>query len=111
MGYSSIRLGGERMTIDEIIRVVSTLGFPVCCVIGLGIFIWQYGKRLIEDNANLRTEIMNGNKERENRLHEQLVEAQAINKEAIATLAKYADRLDNIEDDIGDIKNALAMRK
>lgn len=39
------------MNIEAITSLFSTLGFPVACVIGLGVFVWFMWKNTREDNA------------------------------------------------------------
>lgn len=55
----------------------------------MAIFIYNIYKRSVE---------------RENLLYEQIDEGREINRKAIETITKYADRLDNIERDVSDIK-------
>lgn len=65
------------------LEVISQLGFPVACVIALGYFVWVLYKASVA---------------REERLME-------VNEKAIDTIAKYADRLDEIQEDVQVIKD------
>ena len=74
--------------------ILSNFGFPVACVIVMGTFIFYIYKRTIEREANLLEEI------KENR---------KINSKAISTISYYAERLDNIQEDIKEIKTDITV--
>ena len=82
------------METAAIIELISTLGFPIACVIAMAFFIYKIYKRSETREDELRNEI------REN---------QAINAEAIKTLALYAERLDTIQNDVETIKEDIAI--
>lgn len=69
------------------VEIISTLGFPIACVIALCFFVWQLYKQSVV---------------REERLME-------VNEKAIATIAKYADRLDEIQNDVQIIKDDVTQ--
>ena len=69
------------------VEIISTLGFPIACVIALCFFVWQLYKASVK---------------REERLME-------VNEKAIDTIAKYADRLDEIQKDVQVIKDDVAQ--
>lgn len=77
------------MEVSTVTEIVSNVGFPIACAIVLGYFVFIIYKRSVEREDMLMSEI------KENR---------AINAKAIETITKYADRLDNIERDVSDIK-------
>lgn len=77
------------MEVSTVTEVISNVGFPIACAIALGYFIFNIYKRSVAREDMLMSEI------KENR---------AINAKAIETITKYADRLDNIERDVSDIK-------
>lgn len=74
---------------EVVMEVIATLGFPIAVCIALGFFIWHIYKQSVIREDKLMTEIT------ENRL---------VNEKAIETIAKYAERLTNIEDSITEIK-------
>lgn len=84
-------------------QVISTLGFPIACVIGLGYFVYIIYK-------NMTTE----NEKREERLvdiittshanNEKLVE---VNQEFVKVLETYKTDITEIKHDIADIKDRL----
>lgn len=69
------------------IEVISTLGFPIACVVALCAFVWVLYKASVA---------------REERLME-------VNEKAIETIAKYADRLDEIQKDVQVIKDDVTQ--
>ena len=69
------------------VEVISTLGFPIACVVALYSFVWVLYKASVA---------------REERLMD-------VNEKAIATIAKYADRLDEIQKDVQVIKDDVAQ--
>ena len=81
---------------EELANLIASVGFPVACVIALGVFIMK---------------IYDTNCEREERLEAQLKENRDIIARSIEILALYADRLNGIEDDVTDIKNNIVIIK
>lgn len=67
----------------DITNVISSLGFPIACVVGCALFIQNMVKTNREDNIN-----------RENKLMEQLGEISATNKILVETNAEIANKLD-----------------
>lgn len=82
------------MEVATIIEIISTLGFPIACVVALGIFVWNIYKQSVTREEKLMAEIT------ENRL---------VNEKAIETIALYAERLETIQKDIADIKTELTV--
>lgn len=79
---------------EALIELISTVGFPIVCVIALGWFIWNIYKR---------------SEKREDELRQEIKENQEINANAIKTLALYAERLDTIQSDIEAIKDDIVI--
>lgn len=69
--------------------VVGTLGFPIACVIFLGVFLFKIWKQSVD---------------RENKLMQEITENRLVNEKAIETIALYAERLTHIEGNIEEIK-------
>ena len=82
------------MDIKLIIELIGMFGFPITACLILGAFIFKIYKKSEEREAALRQEIN---------------EAQEINKEAIKTLALYAERLGVIESDVREIKSDIMI--
>ena len=71
----------------DIVEIISTVGFPIACVIGLCWFVWHIYQQSVK---------------REEKLME-------VNAKAIATISKYADRLDEIQTDVQTIKQDVVL--
>lgn len=82
---------------------ISTLGFPIVCVIAMGWFIWKLWNKTQEQNEA-----------RESKLYDVLGKAQEqndrlsqTNSEFVAVLNCYKSDLETIKDDVKDIKSQL----
>jgi chromosome segregation ATPase len=84
------------MEIKTITDLITSLGFPIACVIAMGAFIWNLYKKSID---------------REDKLMAEIAANRVINGQAIETIAKYAERLDVIQKDISDIKTDITVIK
>lgn len=82
------------MDIAAIVELISTLGFPIACVIAMGLFILKIYKK---------------SEDREDKLLIEIEENRKINAEAIATIGKYASSIDAIEHDISEIKTDITI--
>lgn len=82
------------MEVGVILEVISTVGFPIAVAIALGLFVFRIYKR---------------SEQREDELRKEIIENQNINKEAIKTLALYAERLGVIEEDIKEVKQDVLI--
>lgn len=77
---------------EVFVSLISTVGFPIACVIALGAFVWTIYKRSEKREDELREEIRNN---------------QEINAKMIETLALYAKDISDIQTDINEIKNII----
>ena len=82
---------------------ITTLGFPIVCVLFLGWFIWKLWTRQQEQNEK-----------REEKLYSFITLAQATNErlsktnaEFVTVLNTYKSDLDEIKTDVTEIKNNL----
>ena len=82
------------MDIKLILELITSVGFPIAACLILGWFIFKIYKKSEDREAELRQEIK---------------ENQEINKEAIRTLALYAERLGVIEGDVREIKQDIVI--
>lgn len=80
------------MELTVMLELISAVGFPIAAVIALCWFIYR---------------IYKASEKREEELRKEIKENQAINAEAIKTLALYAERLDVIQTDIEVIKDDI----
>ena len=82
------------MDISVITELITALGFPIACVIALGVFVYKIYQR---------SEI------REDKLMDEIAETRAVNAQAIETISKFAGSIDTIKNDIGEIKNDITV--
>lgn len=80
------------MEMDLVAQTIQTLGFPVACVIGMAWFVMYQAKNDRADKEKLYTE---------------LAENRTINKEFINTLQAVTNKIDNIQDDVNEIKSKI----
>jgi septal ring factor EnvC (AmiA/AmiB activator) len=95
--------------VEEWVSVISTLGFPIACVIALAAFIFHIYKQTTKENAANMEKVQARCKEREEKLYAELAKSQEVNSKAIATIAHYAEKLDVIQKDISDIKTDITI--
>lgn len=72
--------------------LITGLGFPIVAVIGMSYFL----KAMYADQQ----------KDKE-KLYTELAECRQVNHKAIETIAEYASRLETIQNDVTDIKEAV----
>ena len=80
------------MELGVIVDLISTIGFPIVCVIALGWFVWKVYKQSVVREDKLMTEIT------ENRL---------VNQKFAEIIAGYDVTLSEIKNDVKDIKDTL----
>ena len=78
------------------VELISTLGFPIACVVALGIFVWK---------------VYNQSVAREDKLMAEITENRLVNEKAIETIAQFAERFTHIENDVELIKNDIVVIK
>lgn len=91
------------------IEVISTLGFPIACVVALGAFVFHIYKQTTKDNAENMEKVQARCKEREDKLYKELALCREVNGKAIETIAHYAEKLDVIQQDISEIKTNITI--
>ena len=82
------------MDLTVVVELITTLGFPIACVIALGIFIWKIYKR---------------SEAREDSLMQEIGATREVNAKAIETISNYADKLGTMQEDIKDIKTNITI--
>lgn len=88
------------MDVSTIQTAISTLGFPIVCVLFLGWFIWKIWMSQQDQN-----------KEREDKLYEYLGKAQAVNEELTKTNSEFVEVLHSYKSDLDTIKNDVTEIK
>ena len=91
------------------INIITTLGFPIACVIALAAFVFHIYKQTTKENITNMEKVQARCKEREDKLYSELAKSQEINNKAIETIAHYAEKLDVIQKDINDIKTDITI--
>ena len=99
------------MDIQSITELITTLGFPITCVVVLGAFIFYTYKKQNEKSELYMNEIQESAKEREEKLYKEIALNREINSKAIETIALYAERLNTIEGNVEGIKNDVLVIK
>lgn len=95
------------MDVAALSSAIGTLGFPIVCVIAMAWFIWSMVKKTNEQNAKNMENLQNRCLAREDKLYEEIKENREINAKAIATITLYAEKLENIQHDVREIKEEI----
>ena len=80
------------MDANLITELIATLGFPIACVIALGIFVFKLWQQSVS---------------REEKLMEEITENRLVNTKFAEIIAQYEITLGEIKTDVKDIKNVL----
>lgn len=99
------------MDVNTLTTLITTLGFPIVCVVGLGWFIYKIYIDTQEQNKLNMDKVQERCKEREDKLYQEIKENREVNAQAIATIAMYADKIGHIETSIDNIKMDVAIIK
>ena len=97
------------MDANTISQLITSLGFPIVCVIALGYFSFYMVKKSNEQNAYNMEKLQERCIARENKLYEEIKENRIVNTKAIETIAHYAEKLDSIQDDVSEIKTDITI--
>ena len=97
------------MDAGTITSLISSLGFPIVCVIALGYFSFYMVKETNRTNTETMEKLQERYTARENKLYEEIKENRKVNAKAIETIAHYAEKLDIIQDDVNEIKNDVSI--
>lgn len=80
------------MEFAVITEAIATIGFPIVCVLALGVFVYKLWQQSVKREENLMSEIA-ANRE--------------INEQFAAIIAKYNSELTEIKTDIREIKTTI----
>lgn len=97
------------MDVNALSTLITTLGFPIVCVIGLGWFIYKIYLDTQEQNKANMAAVQARCQEREDKLYDEIKANREVNAQAIATIAHYAEKLDVIQNDISEIKTDITI--
>ena len=99
------------MDTNTVTTLITSLGFPIVCCLGMGYFIFTIYKNTTKENKENMEAVQARCKDREEKLYEEIKANREVNAQAIATIALYAERLDAIQHDIQDIKTDITVIK
>ena len=97
------------MNTNMISELISTVGFPITCVIALAYFAFYMVKKSNENAAAAMEKLQNRSEEREKILYQEIKENREVNAKAIETIAKYSEKLGSIQSDINEIKTDITI--
>ena len=97
------------MDTNIVSELISTVGFPITCVIALAYFAFYMVKKSNETNAANMEKLQNRCIEREKILYQEIKENREVNAKAIETIAKYSEKLGSIQSDINEIKTDITI--
>lgn len=97
------------MDTNVISELISTVGFPITCVIALSYFAFYMVKKSNENAAAAMEKLQDRCVEREKILYQEIKENREVNAKAIETIAKYSEKLGTIQSDINKIKTDITI--
>lgn len=97
------------MDVNTITQLITSLGFPIVCVIAMAWFIYKFYNDGQKQNVENMEKVQARCKEREEKLYEEIKENRKVNTKAIETISKYAEKLDVIQHDVNDIKTDITI--
>lgn len=97
------------MDANTITSLISSLGFPIVCVMALGYFSFYMVKETNKTNVESMEKLQERYTVRENKLYEEIKENREVNAKAIETIAHYAEKLDAIQNDVDEIKSDVSI--
>lgn len=80
------------MELGVIVELITTVGFPIACVLALGVFVWHIYKQSVV---------------REEKLMEEITENRLVNTKFAEIIAGYQVTLGEIKTDVKEIKETL----
>lgn len=93
----------KRMDLNTVQTAITSLGFPIVCVLAMGWFIWKLWNKSQDQNEK-----------REEKLYSVIAVAQTQNEklsqtnaEFVTVLNTYKQDLDTIKDDVAEIKQQI----
>ena len=97
------------MELTALTELFSSVGLPIALVVVLLFVIYMMGKRMNEQADRNMASVQERCKEREERLYEEIKENRIVNEKAIDTIGRYAEKLDNIQSDVKEIKQDITL--
>ena len=99
------------MEVATILEVISTVGFPIALCLALGWFIYKIYTDTTKQNKENMAAVQARCKEREEKLYTQLEKQNEINGRFAEIIAKYDFKIEEIREDIKEIKSDVMTIK
>lgn len=84
------------MEANTLVELIGTLGFPIVCVIALGVFVFKLWQQSVV---------------REEKLMNEITENRVVNTKFAEIIAQYEVTLGEIKTDVRDIKSILHINE
>lgn len=97
------------MEIGIFTELITSVGFPIACVVALAYFCFYMVKKTNETNKYNMENLQQRCLARETKLYDEIKENREINAKAIETIARYAEKLDVIQNDVNEIKTDITI--
>lgn len=97
------------MDIATTTELITTLGFPIACVIAMAAFIFYIYNTWTKENQETLEKLQERCQAREDKLYDEIAKNREVISSAITTIAHYAEKLDVIQKDISDIKTDITV--
>ena len=92
-------------------EMISTLGFPIVCVVAMAGFIYKFYTDYTKETKENMEAVQARCKEREDKLYDEIRENREINGKFAEIIAKYDTKLDEIIADVKEIKEDVIEMK
>ena len=92
---------------EAFVSLIPTVGFPIVACLAMAFFIFIIYKNTIKQHKEDMAAVQARCAAREEKLYNEIRENRAINQKAIETLARYAERIGTIEQDVKEIKEDI----
>lgn len=98
------------MEYEAVTSMITTLGFPIVCCLGLAFFVWKIWTHYRDDMNKNMERLQQRCIEREKILTAELEKSEAIIQKAVETLAFYETNITDIKNDVAEIKEMELKR-
>lgn len=89
---------------EVFIQLFESFGLPVAIIVALGFFIYKIYTDTTKNNKETITQMQQKCQAREEKLYDEISKNREVISQAIATISKYAEKLDVIQNDVNEIK-------
>jgi preprotein translocase subunit YajC len=89
---------------EVFIQLLESFGLPVAIIVALGFFIYKIYTDTTKNNKETITQMQQKCQAREEKLYDEISKNREVISQAIATISKYAEKLDVIQNDVNEIK-------